>query len=127
MPFLSFLSGMALFYAFNFFPFSTLLIGILSSAYLIIKKKVYLILIILMGIVFSLLRFEQEKDISHIAGREIIAKGTFQSYPVKTESGNLRQFLNIKSAVDKETDEQYPELVGEKVSLLADREFRAGP
>ncbi len=126
MLFLSFLSGVALFYSFNYFPFFTIFIGILSSACLIIRKKASMIFIILLGIAFSFLRFEQEKDISHIAGREVITTGTFQSYPVETESGNFKQSFDIISAIDKESGKGYRELVGEKVTLFADREFHSG-
>ena len=126
MLFLFFLAGVALFYSYAYFPFLTLSVGILSSAYLIIRKKASLIFIILLGITFSFLRFEQEKDISHIAGREVIATGTFQSYPVKTESGNFMQFFDIKSAVDNKSGERYRECIGKKVTLFGDREFRSG-
>ncbi len=126
MLFLSFLSGVALFYSFNYFPFFTIFIGILSSACLIIRKKASMIFIILLGIAFSFLRFEQEKDISHIAGREVITTGTFQSYPVETESGNFKQSFDIISAIDKESGERYRELVGKKVTLFTDREFHSG-
>jgi competence protein ComEC len=126
MFFLSFLSGVALFYSFNYFPFSIISIGILSSVCLIIRKKAFLIFIILIGVIFSYLRVEQEKDISHIAGKEINVTGVFQSYPERTESGNFKQSLDVNSAVDKETGEPYKELVGKKVTLFADREFRSG-
>src|SRR4030065_2099835 len=39
MLFLFFLAGVALFYSYAYFPFLTLSVGILSSAYLIIRKK----------------------------------------------------------------------------------------
>jgi competence protein ComEC len=126
MLFLFFLAGVALFYSYAYFPFLTLSVGILCSVYLFFRKKPLLIFIILLGITFSFLRFEQEKDISHIANREVIATGTFQSYPVKTGSGNFMQFFDIKSAVDNKSGGRYREFIGKKVTLFADREFRSG-
>jgi competence protein ComEC len=126
MVFLPFLLGVVLFYLFNYFPFSTISAFVLSSIYLILKRKFSLVLILLLGIVFAFLRYAPEKDISYIAGKEVIVKGVFQSYPIQTESGTFKQSVEIKSAVDKKTRERLKELFGKEITLLADREFSLG-
>lgn len=124
--FVSFLSGIILFHSCQYFPFSTIAAFLLSSVYLILKRKFFPILIILLGIAFAFLRFDQEKDISHIMGKEVIVKSSFQSYPLKTESGMFRQLIDIKSAVDKKTGERLKELAGQEITLFSDREFDLG-
>jgi competence protein ComEC len=126
MVFLPFLSGVVLFYIFNYFPFSTISAFVLSSIYLIFRRKFSLVLILLLGIAFAFLRYEPEKDISHIGGKEVIVKGVIQSYPVQTESGIFKQSIEIKSAVDRKTRERLKELSGKGITLLADREFSLG-
>ncbi len=124
--FVSFLSGIILFYSCQYFPFSTIAAFLLSSVSLIRKRKFFSILIILLGITFAFFRFEQEKDISHIMGKEVTVKSVFQSYPVKTESGMFRQLIDIKSAVDKKTGERLKEFAGQEITLFSDREFNVG-
>jgi len=124
--FVPFLSGIVLFYSFQYFPFSATSVFLLSSVYLSLKRNFLPILIILSGIAFAFLRYEQERDISHITGKEFIVRGVFQSYPVKTESGTFRQSIEIKSTIDKKNDESLRELAGQEITLLSDREFNLG-
>ncbi len=124
--FVSFLSGIILFYAVQYFPFSTIAAFLLSSVYLIFKRKFFSIVIILLGITFAFLRYGQERDMSHIMGKEVMVKGVFQTYPVKTQSGMFRQSVDIKSAVDKKTGESLRELAGQEITLLSEREFNPG-
>jgi competence protein ComEC len=124
--FVSFLSGIILFYSCQYFPFSAIAAFLLSSVSLIRKRKFFPILIILLGITFAFLRYEQEKDISHIMGKEVTVKCVSQSYPVKTESGMFRQLIDIKSTVDKKTGEKLKELAGQEITLFSDREFNVG-
>jgi len=126
MFFVLFLSGVAFFYSFQYFPFSTISAFLLTSAYMVREKKFILILSIILGITFTLLRYTDEKDISHTMGREIIVKGIFQSYPVKTENDIFSQSIEIKSAVDKETGEKLKELAGQKINLFSGEEFQLG-
>jgi len=124
--FISFLSGIVLFYSSHYFPFSTVFLFLLASVYLSVKKRFFLILLILLGIAFAFLRYGQEGDISHIMRREVIVRGVFQSYPIKTKSGMFRQSLAITSAVDAKTSEMLNELAGQDITVFSDREFVTG-
>ncbi|MBI5188893.1 MAG: DNA internalization-related competence protein ComEC/Rec2 [Nitrospirae bacterium] len=124
--FLSFLTGIVLFYSFQYFPFSTVFAILLFSIYLSIKRRFLLIFIILSGIAFAFVRYEPAKDISYIRGKEVVVRGIFESYPVKTENGMFMQSLNIKSAVDIKTGERLDELAGQEIMLFSDREFYHG-
>jgi len=124
--FISFLSGVFLFYSFAYFPFISIFAFLFSSVFLSLKKKFFLLLIILSGIAFAFLKSGQEKDISSLMDREIIASGVFQSYPLKTERGFFKQSLYIQSAVDEKTGEKIEGLAGQEVTVLSDREFSIG-
>ncbi|MFZ6016417.1 MAG: DNA internalization-related competence protein ComEC/Rec2 [Nitrospirota bacterium] len=121
--FLSFLTGIVLFYSFQYFPFSTIFAFLLSSIYLFIKRRFLPILIILSGIAFAFIRYEPAKDMSYIRGKEVVVRGIFKSYPAETESGMFKQSLDIGSAVDIKTGERLNDLVGQEIILFLDREF----
>lgn len=121
--FLSFLTGIVLFYSFQYFPFSTIFAFLLSSIYLFIKRRFLPILIILSGIAFAFIRYEPAKDMSYTRGKEVVVRGIFKSYPAETESGMFKQSLDIGSAVDIKTGERLNDLVGQEIILFSDREF----
>ncbi len=124
--FISFFTGIVLFYSFQCFPFSTVFISVLSSIYLLVNKRLLLILIIISGIAFAFIRYEPVKDIPDISGKGFAVKGIFEYPPTKTESGMSTQDLNIKSAVDIKTGVEVNELTGREVTLFSYREFDPG-
>lgn len=121
--FLSFLSGVTLFYSFMYFPFSSGFIFLLSSLWLTIKKRFIFILLILLGIAFAFLRYEPLKDMSHIGGREFVVKGIFESHPVKSDSDMFKQAFTIRSALDMKAGEMMDDLAGREIMLFSDKEF----
>lgn len=121
--FISFLSGIALFYLFLYFPFSTIVATLLSFLYLSIKRKFLLALIVLLGVAFAFVRYEPVKD---IWGKEVFVRGIFESYPVETQKGLLKQILNIEFARDLKTGKELSELAGKSIVLLSDRRFDVG-
>ena len=123
--FISFLSGVILFYSFQYFPFSTVLISLLSSIYLVVQKRFFIICILLSGIVFAFVRYEPVKDMPHFRD-EVAVRGIFESYPTKTDSGMFKQTLKIGSAKDIKTGEEPKELAGKEIILFSDREFDPG-
>jgi competence protein ComEC len=98
----------------------------LSSIYLLVKKRLLLILIIISGIAFAFIRYEPVKDIPDISGKGFAVKGIFEYPPTKTESGMFTQDLNMKSAMDIKTGVEVNELTGQEVVLFSDREFNPG-
>jgi len=124
--FLPFLSGIGLFYSFQYLPASTVFIFIIFSLYLSSKKKFFLILIVLSGAVFAFLRYEPVKDTSYIGGREVAGRGIFESYPIETENGIFRQDFHIQTAVDIKTAETLKDLAGQRVTLFSYRGFDTG-
>ncbi|MBM4140229.1 MAG: DNA internalization-related competence protein ComEC/Rec2 [Nitrospira sp.] len=121
--FLSFLSGVALFYTFQYFPYSSGFIFLLSSLWRTIKKRFIFIFLILLGIAFAFLRYEPLKDMSYIGGREFVVKGIFESHPVKSDSDMFKQAFTIKSALDMKAGEMMDDLAGREIMLFSDKEF----
>lgn len=124
--FLSFLSGIVLFYFLQFFPFSAISTFLLSSICLSLKKRIFPILIILSGIAFAFFRYEPVKELPHISGKEVVLEGFFSSLPAETERGMFRQSLQVQSASDKNTGKEIGELRKQEVVILSDREFIPG-
>jgi competence protein ComEC len=124
--FISFLTGIVLFYSFQYFPTFTILVSLLSCVYLSVKKRFFLILIIISGIAFAFIRYESAKDIPDISGKEVTVRGVFESYPSKSDMGIFKQTFNIKSAVDIKTGEGLNEFGGKEVILFSNREFDPG-
>ena len=123
--FISFLTGVVLFYSFQYFPFFTIFIFILSSAYLLVKKKFFLMLVIISAIAFAFIRHEPVRDMAYIKDK-VAVRGVFESNPIRTDSGIFSQNLNIKSAMNTKTGERIEELAGQEIIILSDREFNPG-
>lgn len=126
MPFfVSFLIGVAFFYLFLYFPFSAVSVSLTYAAYLTAKKKYFLIFIFLFGVTYAFLRYEPVQELPY-ARDKLAVNGAFESYPVKTDRGSLRQILNVTKASDINTGERLNELAGKEVAIFSDIEFELG-
>ncbi len=123
--FISFVTGVVLFYAFQYFPFLTVALTLLCSFILVLKKKLPIILFLLSGIAFAFFRYEPFTDLPSIQDT-VSLRGVLQSYPVKTDYGMFKQSLRIDSAVNIKTGEKLDVLAGQKITLLSDRAFFPG-
>lgn len=123
--FTSFLAGVVAFYSSRYFPFSTLFILLLSSALLFRKRKFFPVLFLVCGIVFAFIRHEPAAEIPYTKDR-ITVRGRFDSYPVKTETGNFKQTFTTASAVNTNTGEQLSSLSERDIILFSERAFDPG-
>lgn len=123
--FISFITGIILFYAFLYFPFLTSTLTLLCSFVLVLKKKLPIILLLLSGTAFALLHYEPIKDFLFIRDN-VSLQGVIRSYPTKTDNGMFKQYLCIDSAVNMKTGETLHALAGQKIMLLSDRGFHPG-
>lgn len=123
--FVSFLIGVVFFYLFHYFPFSTVSVFLTSAAYLTAKKKYSLIFVVLLGITYAFLRYEPAQDLPHSRDK-LAVNGAFESSPVKTDKGSLKQILSITKASDINTGERLNELAGKEVAIFSDIEFELG-
>jgi competence protein ComEC len=120
--FISFLSGIALFYSSRYFPLSSFFIFLFSSIWLVFKKRFFLIPILLLGFAFAFIRYEPQKEIPYI-NNNVYLKGTFTSYPTKTDTDVFKQNFLISNAYDLESNRKLSELDEEDIVLFSDREF----
>ena len=122
---ISFFTGILFFYAFQYFPYTTGFLGVISSAFLFTRRKPLLVLMVVLGAVYAFLRYEPACEIPSIKDMTAI-RCTFETYPVKTEQGSLRQTAQIGSAVNATTGDGIHDFIGREVVIFADREFALG-
>ena len=121
----SFFTGIFFFYAFRYFPFTTGFLGVISSAFLLIRRRPLLILIAVFGAVYAFLRYEPACEIPSVKDTTTI-QCIFETYPVKNEQGSFRQTARIESAVNTTTGDGMDNLTGHEVVIFSDREFTLG-
>jgi competence protein ComEC len=121
MPvFASFLAGDALFYLYRFFPLSSIFILIASAVCLYLKRKIFLLFLVLLGTLYALLRFTPSGIPEGIWNRVLTVTGTFSPGERITASGNPVRTLTIESAVDAETGKEAEEMTGREVDIFQD-------
>ncbi|MEW6107703.1 MAG: DNA internalization-related competence protein ComEC/Rec2 [Nitrospirota bacterium] len=113
--FISFLSGVILFYLFDYFPFSTAAVFICISTFLTLRRKALLILLVALGIFYAFVRISPANDPSDAWKKELRVTGRFAP-----EAGQLKNNTNIRTfAVDRAFDEES----GEEIEELSDEEI----
>jgi competence protein ComEC len=120
--FVSFITGIVFFHAFQYFPYTIGSLGVVSSAVLFIRRKPLLVLTVVFGAVYAFLRCEPACEIPTIKDTTAI-RCTFETCPEKTEQGSFRQTAQIKSAVNTTTDDSIQALIGREVVIFGNREF----
>jgi len=115
---LLFLTGIAVYNTFSYLPFTSILLSFLLSLFLVIKKKnTSLIFALIIGIVFASLRFHPSAEVSYRPGI-IKIQGKCTSFPVKTNSGLLKQTFYTK--------EESHELSDMEINLLSETGLEPG-
>lgn len=122
---LSFFTGIVFYHSFQYFPYVTGFLGILSSALLFMRRKPLLVLAVVFGAAYAFLRYEPACEITSIKDTTAI-RCTFETYPVKTGQGSLRQTARIESAMNTTTGDSIHDLIGREVVIFADRDFALG-
>jgi competence protein ComEC len=123
--FLFFLIGVLLFHSFQYFPFMSAGAGIAVSVFSMVKRKPFMIFILLAGTAYALLRYAPVQDIPYRPD-VLSVTGTFISYPAKNGSGNFRQTFRTETAADRKTGEGLDLLVGKEIVIISGREFHPG-
>lgn len=124
--FISFLTGVILFYSFHYFPFTSSILFFLFLASLIFKKRYLLIPVLVFGVLYAFFRYAPEADFSNIRGKEIIVSGEFSSDTVAASTGKFIQEFHVNSAADAETGKALKEIEEKDIFIFSDTEFEAG-
>lgn len=122
---LSFLAGIIFYHSFQYFPYITVAFGVLISALFFIYRKPLPVLALILALAYAFLRCQPVPDIPFISQTTVI-RCAFETPPVTTESGFIRQNALIESARIETTGDDIPELIGCEVGILSDRTFEPG-
>jgi len=120
--FFSFLAGVAVFHTFQYFPFSAASISLVSCAYLIVKKKHFVVLFFFIGAAFAFFRLQPPENIPYIRDN-VVVKGMFTSYPANTSTGTFMQNFKIESGLNMNSGEELHVLSGKEVILFSEQTF----
>ncbi len=128
--FIAFLSGVVFFYAFQYFPFSTVAVSLSTSGYLTIRKRFFLLIVLISGAAYAFMRYDPPQDMPYIKDT-VMVKGEFTSCPAKTEGGSLKQRFFVRSVEGVFSEGYYNAtplhvLEGKEIVLLSDDEFDMG-
>jgi competence protein ComEC len=128
--FIAFLSGVVFFYAFQYFPFSTVAVSLSASGYLAIRKRFFILIVLISGAAYAFMRYDPPQDMPYIKDT-VMVKGEFTSCPAKTEGGSLKQRFFVRSVEAVFSEGHYNAiplhvLEGKEIVLLSDDEFDIG-
>jgi competence protein ComEC len=115
---IAFISGALFFFLLQFFPFSILLFFFCTSAFLIWKRSILLVFVLLLGILYPFLRYSPEHDISHLQGKRLKATGSF--IPATQAPGSDLLFFNIDRLTNSESGEELDGTDDLEIGLRAD-------
>jgi competence protein ComEC len=124
MPFLlSFLSGTILFFISRSFPFCSIILFLVSAAWLIKKKKSRWVIVIILGIVYALFRAPLADQPLQPWNKKMEITGRFLPKSSASSSApDMRNFI-IEKALDEETGQEIEALEDEKIRIRSDAEF----
>ncbi|MDP2168116.1 MAG: DNA internalization-related competence protein ComEC/Rec2 [Thermodesulfovibrionales bacterium] len=122
MPFLSFLSGAAACFAFEFFPYTTLVSSGLAVFLLLRGEKFLLIGLAAIGLLYAVVSRPYPMDFPQKTEAEIT--GVFTSSPVEAIEGFSQEF-KIKSALEAGTGKPLA-IKGRGLNIYSEREFEHG-
>lgn len=124
--FLLFLSGIALFYLFNFSPAIAAVSLLLSSVFLFFRKRYLLLPVMIIGFLYAFLRHTPPPDISAFSGREVVIDCISKGPPHETSSGRFGNEAEIMSAADADTGRSLGALKGAEVNIISDEGLKQG-
>jgi len=100
---LSFLSGLALFFLFPCFPFTSLVIFLMAAAWSIMKRKHLAIPVILIGFVYAFIRHAPPVDFASLKGEDVIVRGSVQTVPHQLPSGRFLNEVTVDASSGHDT------------------------
>ena len=119
--FLSFLSGIALFYLFPCFPSLAVVTFLSASLLLILRKNALLIPVLLIGVFYAHVRYIAPVETSGLSGRELLAECVIEDSPRLLKSGKISNRVKVLRAVDPATGEGIDGLGEREVSIFSDQ------
>lgn len=126
MPFLlSFLSGTILFFISRYFLFCSIVLLLVSAAWLVHVKKSRLVIVIILGILYALLRVSVNEPLSQPWNRRLEVTGRFLPHNMASAPTPDMQNFIVERAVDGETGQEIASIEDTGIRLRSDAEFDA--
>ncbi|MDA8083729.1 MAG: DNA internalization-related competence protein ComEC/Rec2 [Nitrospiraceae bacterium] len=118
--FLSFLSGIALFFLFPFFPFSTGALCITAAAALVFRRRFLPLFLIVLGLAYAAFKATPVPDPADVAGRELRMTGRFVPGRETSASGSAMRTFKADSVTDEDSGDEMEELGDKEVTVFSD-------
>ncbi|MBI5102806.1 MAG: DNA internalization-related competence protein ComEC/Rec2 [Nitrospirae bacterium] len=118
--FIPFISGVALFHLHEYFPHISALCALSAVLYSILNRKLLLVPVIALGVVYAFFRFSPPPDSPDIHNRDLILTGRFVPGKDQTLSGQPMKIFRPESVIDEDSGEEVPELDGRDITLFSE-------
>jgi competence protein ComEC len=118
--FVPFLCGTALFYLFPWFPASAVIIFFSAASYAVLKRKVFILLFIAVGIGYAFFRFTPLPEPHDLWNRELRLSGRFIPGKETAASGKAVRTFSPATVTDEESGEELEGLDHEEFTLFSD-------
>lgn len=115
-----FLSGVALFYVFPFFPVTTGALLAASAFHLIAGRRYLFIPFLVMGFAYAFFRYAPPPDNAAFSDREVVLECAADSSPRELESGRFVNEVKIISAVDAADGTMLDLLAGRGMNIISE-------
>lgn len=117
--FLFFLSGIVLFYVFQFFPLTSCAIFVSAASLLVLKRRALLVPLLIFGFVYAFFRYSPPLEPSSLS-KEIIVDCLVNDSPQELSSGKFVNEVKIISASEAGTGNPLPLLQGREMNIFSD-------
>jgi len=120
---LCFLCGSIVFFVSRLFPLCSIVLFLASAAWLLRKKRGMLVLVVVCGFLYALLRAPGAEGPFQPWNRDMAVKGRFLPKDSSPKDRPETRPFTVERAVDIETGQDIPDLEDEKIWVRSDEEF----
>ncbi|HET6513703.1 MAG TPA: DNA internalization-related competence protein ComEC/Rec2 [Thermodesulfovibrionales bacterium] len=124
--FVSFLSGIALFFLFRYFPVIAVMLLLAAVALLLRRKKYAFIAVMIIGSLYAALRYVPPIDFAALSGRTVRLVCVVEDSPRVLTTGRNVQRTTPVSVSDAESGELLTDLKGREIYVISDKGLVSG-
>ncbi len=121
--FISFLTGVSLVYLFDYFPYSSVMLLIAVSSYLLLKKRAFFLPVLILGLIYPFIRGVPADHPHDIWNKELVVTGEFKpESPSAVPRDNPLQAFHVAYAFDPDSGTEIDTLKNTEIMIFFDRE-----
>ncbi|UCE79638.1 MAG: DNA internalization-related competence protein ComEC/Rec2 [Nitrospiraceae bacterium] len=121
--FISFLAGVTLFYLFDYFPVSTMLIFVAFSSYVLLTRRIFFLPVLILGLIYPFMRGVPADHPPEIWNKELVAIGQFHPVPATAQrQGNTALTFHAESVLDPASGTEIDTLKNAEIMIFFDKE-----